>query len=288
MPPSIAISDLDGARTVRELIRDWRACVQAAPQVRVARALYQGRSIVDADTATRHLGANLYIVSAGLGLVSAEQEVDGYDCTVAPSSNLAKRLTSEGLQPAYWWEQLTARDPFPLSNLLRRASGYIAMPATYLRLVHDDLARLSKADAGGLRIFTSPAGANEVPKHLGNNVLPYDERLESISSHAGTQADFPQRAMRHFVEHLAAPALTLEEARAAVATALAPWNRRQQPLRIRLTDEEICSHLRAQWTRHAGSSTRLLRFLRDEALVSCEQKRFSRLWQRLQAELEKT
>lgn len=124
-----------------------------------------------------------------------------------------------------------------------------------------------------------------MPWHLADCVMPYDDRLESVRNYAGTQSDFAQRALRHFVEALGATSLPLEEARAMVAAALARRPRRPRSMGRRMSDDEIQRVLTAQWARHAGSSTRLLRYLRDEARISCEQKRFSRLWQALAAEL---
>ena len=152
-------------------------------------------------------------------------------------------------------------------------------------MVHEDLAHVSVVKARQLRIFTSTVGARFVPEHLTDCVMPYDDRLESVPSYAGTRSDFAQRALRHYVEALEAAQLPLEEARGKVSAALA---RRPRPLRSpgsRMSDDDIRRALTAQWARHAGSSTRLLRYLRDEARIACEQKRFSRIWQALSAEL---
>ncbi|MGF6923880.1 hypothetical protein OKW28_008077 [Paraburkholderia sp. 40] len=59
------------------------------------------------------------------------------------------------------------------------------------------------------------------------------------------------------------------------------------PVRERKTDSEILALLRKNWDRFDGTSARLLRFLRDEALVACEQSRFRNLWCHLQQDLAK-
>lgn len=266
------------------MAQQWQAAVQTQAQVYKSRSLYQGRSIVNAEAASKALGGQLFIVSAGLGIVSASQDVPAYDCTVSPGSPLSKLLATDGAAPSSWWTWLTQDKPSPLSQLLRNATAYVAMPASYIRLVRDDLSKLEVEHADRLRIFTSVAGSKEVPTHLAQNVMPYDERLESLSGFAGTRGDFPQRAMLHFVHALGGQHLPLEQARAKVLTALAPLSRREHPERVRMTDDQIQKVLLAQWDNHAGSSTRLLRYLRDEALVSCEQGRFTRLWQALAAE----
>jgi hypothetical protein len=186
---------------------------------------------------------------------------------------------------AQWWNVLTETSPAPLSRLIAKAPTLLALPSGYLRLVQDDLALVTPAKARSLRIFTSAVGARCVPDHLQGCVMPYDERLESVRGYAGTQSDFAQRALRHFVEVLQATPMPLEEARSAVAASLANRRRRQRSMGQRMTDDEILKVLAVQWTRHSGSSTKLLRYLRDEARISCEQKRFSRLWQGLSAKM---
>jgi hypothetical protein len=152
-------------------------------------------------------------------------------------------------------------------------------------MVHDDLAQVTPAKAKYLRIFTSTAGAEYVPSHLTDCVMPYDERLESVRGFAGTQSDFAQRALRHFVEVLQATSMPLKEAHKAVSASLVHRRRRPRPVGQRMTDEQIRQVLMAQWIKHSGGSTKLLRYLRDKARISCEQKRFSRLWQGLSAQM---
>lgn len=78
--------------------------------------------------------------------------------------------------------------------------------------------------------------------------------------------------------------MSLEGARDAVSASLERHRQRQRSVGQRMTDEEIRQVLMTQWARYSGRSTKLLRHLRDEAGISCEQRRFSRLWQELAAQ----
>lgn len=279
------MSQLPHVRGTARLAIAWERLITRARPARSVQTLYQGRSISEVMTIATLLDSPWYVVSAGLGLVRSDEPVPAYDCTVATDSELSDRLEHAGATTADWWNAITAAEPYPLSRLIAKGPTLLALPSTYLRMVHDDLAHLSTAKARHLRIFTSTAGARIVPGHLADCVMPYDDRLESVPGYAGTRADFAQRALRHFVEKLVAAELPIAEARAKVTFALA---RRPRPLRSlgkRMSDNEIRQILTAQWAQHAGSSTRLLRYLRDEARISCEQKRFSRIWQALAAEL---
>jgi hypothetical protein len=281
----VDVARLPESASLLLLVRAWRRAVGTASAEMAAESLYQGRSIVDTAAAAAALGAPWYVVSSGLGLIRSDQPVPAYECTVAVGTDLDRRLRALDSHAAQWWNLLTDNSPAPLSRLITKAPTLLALPGSYLRLVHDDLAQVTRAKARSLRIFTSSAGAQRVPDHLLNCVMPYDERLDSVRGYAGTQADFAQRALRHFVEVLQATPMPLEEARAAVTASLANRRRRQRSMGQRMTDHEILKVLTAQWARHSGSSTRLLRYLRDEARISCEQKRFSRLWQGLSAQM---
>jgi hypothetical protein len=240
---------------------------------------------MDAAASAAALGVPWYVVSAGLGLIRNDQLVPAYECTVAAGTDLDRRLRTLGSDAAKWWNALTNASPEPLSRLISTAPTLLALPSSYLRLVQDDLAQVTPARSRYLRVFTSTAGAQCLPRHLQGCVMPYDDRLDSVHGYAGTRSDFAQRALRHFVEVLQATEMPLKEAHEAVATSLANRRQRHRVRGQRMTDDEILKVLKAQWTRHSGSSTKLLRFLRDEARISCEQKRFSRLWQGLSEQL---
>lgn len=268
------------------LAESWQLLVGRASPRSSVQSLYQGRTIFDTKATAAHLGATWYVISAGLGLVRSDQEVPAYECTVASGSELSRRLKHAGATEVDWWKALTASQPYPLSRLIARRPTLLALPSTYLRMVHDDLAQLSTAEAKQLRIFTSVAGAKLVPKPLASCVMPYDDRLESVRGYAGTRSDFAQRALRHFAEALQAASLPLHDARAKVYASLIGEPRPQRISGKRVSDGELRQVLTAVWDQHDGSSTRLLRHLRDEARICCEQKRFSRIWRSLNAQLK--
>jgi len=160
------------------------------------------------------------------------------------------------------------------------------MPSAYMVMLEGDLARIQDKELERLCIFTSSSGARSVAPRLQRCVLPYDERLEGQKGYAGTRADFPQRAMRHFVEEINGHVMDAERAKDAVRETLGLLKKPQVPQRVRKTDPEILELLRAQWDNYDGSSSRLHRYLRDTALVACEQSRFGGLWRQLKAEIK--
>lgn len=282
--PAIRL-DIPGPIAVNSLAANWRELVRSTPPSHAARKLYQGRSIVDAAAASEAINGKLYIVSAGLGLVKDHMRVPSYDVTVSLGSALAEALKKAGHNSSDWWDALTQSDPNPVARLVCANETYLAMPASYIRMLRHELESIDPSMAGGLRIFTSLAGRKEVPRSLLKFIIPYDDRLEGVRGYNGTRSDFPQRALRHFVERVGGPNLCLTKAVKAVEDAMIQATIPSRPKRTKATDEEICELIRSVWIEKRGSSNLLLRYLRDEAHVACEQSRFRDLWRHLAMEL---
>ena len=286
----LALEGTDHVDSLSALADSWKRQVQTASprDLVMAAELYGGRSISEARRAAARLAAPLYIVSAGHGLLHAEDSIPSYDVTISPSPENALHRCLLRLQqsPAAWWQALIGtfgpqRSLAELVTAWPQAVVLLAVPSAYLGLLAGELAQLTDAAVTRLRIVTSAHGAAGLPAHLHAVALPYDERLEGLAAYAGTRTDFPQRALHHFVAVLGGHTLSLNDARARVQEAMDALQKPALPTRARKTDAEILDLLRQHWERLNGSATALLRYLRDEALVSCEQSRFRALRQQL-------
>jgi hypothetical protein len=274
---------------LEEAVRTWLSKATLSTPTCPAARLYVGRAFCVVRDVVKEVKGSLHVASAGFGLVSADQDLPNYALTIAVGAgSIRKHLESLQASPSQWWQSLNRElGQAGLGDLVRRADVsrvLLSLPSAYLAMVTEELAELRPEEVAKLRVFTSPAGITTLPSHLQRSVLPYDERLELIPKFAGTRADFPQRAMQHFVKILAGHRKTLDEGIAAVNTALAGLTAPKLPHRVRADDVQIAALLRAQWKSHKGSSSRLLRYLRDDALVACEQRRFRGIWQAVKDE----
>jgi hypothetical protein len=269
--------------SVDALCTRWLGQLEDGREVRPVEALYAGRSFQDARRAATILGAPMYVASAGLGMIAASEEAPAYDLTIADSgATILPILRQIGATRMDWWRSLNAAKGHPqriASEMahLNSATWYVAMPGTYLSMLSEELVQLPVDATQRLRIFTSSAWAHSAPPVLANQVLPYDERLEG-TRFPGTRGDFAQRALLHFLEDLAGHDLALDEAKDKVANAMSRSCKRELPRRTKKSDQEIIQILRVNWQEHDGAAGRLLRFLRDTALIQCEQTRFKSLW----------
>jgi len=267
----------------------WLANLRRNPETTRAENLYVGRSFLEGKTVARILGADLYIVSAGLGLVWQNEQVPNYNMSVTEGDgSLLPLLARLNATPSDWWRALhDAREAsLPIEQLMKRSGTrvvLVALPAGYLGLISDELGDLDKDALKRLRIFSSQRGVANLSPHLRNCAMPYDERLEGATGYAGTRNDFPQRALRHFVEKLGAHTQSATAAARLVSASMAKLKKPVLPERSKRSDEEISSLISDNWTGCGGSSTKLLRFLRDDLLVACEQSRFRDLWRTVSA-----
>lgn len=266
---------------LRDVSREWRARLSRAEPVATANELYCGRSFVEAKKAAQIVRGDLYIASAGLGLLRGDDNAPAYNLTVSKGSPdcILDKLIGDQKAADWWAEIATARAPF---EAIERTVGLIilALPSAYLKMIAPTLGQFRQTVLERIRIIGAGREASELPTNLSSQFLPYDERLDGPQSPIrGTKSDFASRAVRHFVEAVLekAPIASVETHAKIVHETLAPWERPQAKSGTRASDAELKSLIRDHWNRMEGKSTKILRVLRDELNVACEQKRFARL-----------
>ena len=199
---SLPISDLSS------LAANWGAQLDSRGGP-LSGARSYGEAFQEANRASAKSNGRLLIVSAGLGLVEATKLIPSYACTVQEGvvDSISAR-THSGFSRAEWWRALTQVSPYhvDLAAQLDRSDGLIlaALSESYIELFVGDLVGLADIDLGRLRLFTR-APVSRLPDKLRHSVMPYDDRLDGPDSPIkGTRSDFAPRAMRHFVEMVAA------------------------------------------------------------------------------------
>lgn len=263
----------------------WQAHLSSVGTYRQAIDTYLGRSVQEVKKAATVVGGQVFFVSAGLGLLSGNTFIPSYNLTVSSGEGSIQTLLQQTRSTsADWWMHLTRNENSlavgSLSHWLESTDidvALIALPSNYLSMLRLDLGAIPSKSAPQIRIFSSPSSKKLLPDHLQPCLMPYDDRLET-SGKPGTKGDFPQRAMHHFVNDLQGHLLTLADSHQAVQNLMAQLRPPISIQRPRLTDQEILCLLKANWEYNQGQSTRLLKFLRHEAGVACEQSRFRQLW----------
>jgi hypothetical protein len=272
--------------SLEQLAREWQSALSTCVSRQPARALYSGRSFREAEAAALAARGRLLVISAGMGLVDAGDLIPRYDLTLARGAegDIAARCCAR-FDPARWWEMVNRGSANSIARDVRDHDGdifVIGLSSTYARLVERDLLSLSDSERERLRLV-GPALDRNIAEGLRSLVLPYDSRLDGPgSSYSGTLSDFASRAARHFVVEVFSrlPRAGLTEHALAVTQALSAWEAPQRPSRMSMTDDRIVGVIVAALPKVGRNSARMLRHLRDECAIACEQKRFSTLYKR--------
>ncbi|MBO6947197.1 MAG: hypothetical protein JJ855_04375 [Rhodospirillales bacterium] len=275
--------------SVEDVAKEWVRRLSGANERSFAAQVYCGRTFVEASLASEVIGAPLYVISAGLGLVGPDDEIPAYDLTTAKSSK--DRIQIKIIDPivdADWWSHLGAAkgDEHPLASLLKAEKNKLAiigLSSSYLDLVRDDLCSLSMPQINRLRLVGIRPSV-DVPEKLASVVMPYDDRLDGPDTpNPGTRGDFAQRALHHFCQLISEKDKQRLDQRAhaqMVRTSLKGKRSPEQISRKAISDDDLIQLVPDLWDRAEGKSSKMLRILRDEEQIACEQGRFATLFKR--------
>ena len=264
--------------SLSKVVAQWGRLLGVSEERAPAREVYCGRSFTEALAATAQAGAELRVVSAGLGLVPADTGIPNYSATIRPGSEDSILAKLAGVTASSWWDALASKSRFSKTTGPEEFDRiWIALSRPYLDMVKHTLEGWISDGFEGLRIFSKPT---VLPAGLIPFALPYDDRLnDPKGSIPGTEGDFAQRALAHFSKLAARDRLaSVEEDFVIVQSSLFGLTAPQKPSRQSKTDPEIRSIIRVEARSIGWNSSKMLRHLRDELDIACEQKRFQKLF----------
>lgn len=273
----------------------WSLAVSGAPHSVEARGLYAGprwqASLRIADAADgRGREVDLFVASAGLGLIRADRRVPSYSATfscgsedsvVAAGSSARQRRDAT----RRWWAML-ARGESPLRGLSEEYNRVVVvLSPDYLDAVSDDLADAVELGRQRVVIFGSgrpPRGGLEpswvrVGRHLRETTEARTEPLINgldatlLQSTASLIVSRPlhewssAEKIQKYLDHRADPNVITLEARARA---------QRRPS----TDEEIRAFVRGRLVVADESSSDLLNVWRTVEKRQCEERRFKQIF----------
>lgn len=258
----------------------WIGRLKKEKDLQPAADLYKGRAFQMAREASEHVSGRFAVLSAGLGYVRSDTPIPAYDLTIRPvgPASVLRKIKGE-VSPDRWWAAIS-KGPFS-STLAKDAEGcsqvLMCLSRAYAAMIEKELVALARTDGLQLRLF-----GLSIRDHLSDAlkpyVMPYDERLDGLGR-PGTRVDFPQRALLDFVTYISPRSDgKLEADWKAVEARLAPVAIRRPRIQNRVSDDEIKRIVKRLMPKIGSTSNKVLRHLRDVEGISCEQGRFSRIY----------
>lgn len=281
-------------RSLTDRSRVWiaRLTETQAPTLAAAK-MYKGQHWaavrrLPASAEAAGLIPDLWVISAGYGLIHESAPIAAYSATFAASDNDSVCRREDGdtaIAARAWWRQLGAWvGPVPgaprtlsaLAEANSEAAILLVAGPSYVRALSDDLreARKRLVDANQLVIITSRDA--RIPETLLQNVVPSEAPLQAI--HGGALSSLHARTAQCVLSEarevpLRAEALVVrwtEIVEGGVSTSA--------QARARLTDDDLRVFIRAALAAdRSATATSALRGLRANE-QACEQKRFSKLF----------
>jgi len=287
VPRSLRLHTVPGVR-LSTRFRHWtERLTNAEVPSRPALDLYAGehwtmaRRLLD-DQSQTAAAIDLWVCSAGYGLIPATMPIVPYSATFAPGA-----LDSVPGPATNWWAALgdwegPAEGPRRLVDLAASdpsARYLFVLSAAYLRACHDDACQAAEKLNGSGRLSILSAGTKR-DLDLSDVLLPADARLRAVLG--GTLQALNIRAAEHLLK---AGLVDHDDMADSLRRLLAEQPPPRRFNRRRVSDAEIRSFIRDR-TRvdPTATHTKLLREVRA-ANYACEQARFASLFA---AEAKKT
>ncbi len=240
-----------------------------------------------------HFDASLWVLSAGYGLISGEQNIAAYSATFGPGRDSIHNLpwpahSRPSERCRVWWQMINhgRRGQRSLRDLVNtEAAGQrfflCILSKEYYPALEPDLLHLASA---GENVLIVSAGAykdlRSASPLLRDHIVPLSEKVRF--SHDGLNK--PNVAINASVAlwlltyHSNSFRLGWESVRDVFAQFHGSLPAYERPAPKKMTDEEILAFIRSCCQKGSTSATQLLRKLRHDVGKSCEQKRFGALY----------
>ena len=286
--PELLVRNLPQQSSVQKRCSDWtRRLAKSTEPATPARDLYCGDHwsvALDLEKPTATGKVQLWIISAGHGLVRADDEIQSYGAAFATGGEDSVASGKEGVSE--WWRVLTNGNLAPAKkgpqSLRALASGdrgssiLIAASPSYLAAVGEDIAAAAKCLSDPDRMIIVSAGGRADSGILAPYLLRVDARLQQTLG--GAMQSLNVRIARDLLRRRRKPGLSLASARRTYDRIQSDLAEYKYPERQPLTDREVLSFIEGELRKNPDATrSRLLRQLRDSG-KACEQHRFSKIF----------
>ena len=261
----------------------WKKAIEKQTPATTVRDCYAGDAWSQAIAAEKVSPTKnqLWVLSAGLGLLSANQTIPNYSATFV--NNDLDSVASDHLGKIDWWNMLVGwrRELTGIGCIADLAAAnsqsvfIIAVSSTYLAVIKNDLVSARGELSSPDNLLVISAGTRRLPA-LGASLLPIDAKFENFVG--GARATLNARMLRHIVEKYKSRRISATQVSEYLSIVATNLLKPRSFERLPLNDKQIATFIRKQSELIPRSSaSALLRILRDGG-SACEQKRFHRIY----------
>jgi len=226
---------------------------------------------------------NLYIASAGYGLIHEDKEIYSYDCTFSPGdSNSISKFNNQLVNPSsvVWWDKINtfSYDSFPSDSYF-----FIILPYDYLIASQNFIKQI--IEKNDKKVFIFIANKKSLPDFMKGHLIQFDSRFNSFQT--GVMTNILQRAVFWLSNEIITKNIPLTHANLQnhIDTKLSQYKTFTMPQRKHLPDNEIRKKIKQMiLDNNISSASKGLSYYRKQGFA-CEQKRFGKLFKEVKSEL---
>jgi len=273
--------------SIEHVSNEWSEKVKASTRhTLVARDQYVGRSFKEVKKIEQIQNFDWHIISAGLGLISSENEIPSYDLTISSGSSnsiVQKFNCNSGI--CDWWKKINEKfnhESFPIAKLINKNKDTLflfSLTKSYFNLISSEFSKIK--DKSKIRLFGF-RDSNNLDLSVKNYFLPYDSSIFDgpDSENNGIKNDYPRRVMRHYVEKILSQINrpNLEQESKLVEEYLSNKTPQKILKNKKYSDAFIIEKIK-DYKREAYPTHRiLLKHFRHDLNIACEESRFKTLF----------
>lgn len=241
----------------------------------------------------------VWIISAGYGLISADEKICSYNATFSPNdaNSVSKFYSGESLaeKNRTWWKNIHPSksegpvDLTPIEKLYFKNKSdafFIALPPNYLKVIEPELIKLMQSGLitkNNTFIFSSKQNLDSSLENLFYQVK--DDFCEQLG---GSRISLNIRLVSYILKKVSTKKSVVAQVKNFYNELLEGSKPAKRFDRMKMSDEKIIRFIRDESMLigyENASASRLLRILRDKGMA-CEQSRFRTLFTSTKSNLQ--
>ncbi|MCP4611713.1 MAG: hypothetical protein GY845_23635 [Planctomycetes bacterium] len=267
-----------------------------------ARRLYKGAHWKETLACTkvaneRGFAPELWILSAGWGLISSNDNISSYSATFASGKNSIHNLPwpreyTIRDRSRKWWQEINRKqknkEVHSLSELpflfeAEKLCFLMIMSKDYYLAIEPEVIKLISQ---GIEVIIVSAGLytdiNRASPLVRDHILPFNDKYTQIDpylkqANTSLNARLAKWLIKEHYKELRQGLSVLYKVISKIERELPAIKRRKVR---RLTDEEVIEFINENYIPNSSTATKLLKRLRHKEKKSCEQKRFGALFKK--------
>ena len=253
---------------------EWNGLLDKENNIITAELLYDGRGIKELFKS--NFDHELYIISAGLGLIHKKDPIPSYSLTVSKDTEVSiNNFIKEGFDSSAWWN-LVVQTKYSRPSIEEITYGsdvvLISLTSPYLIMLSEEIKKINST----VILFT---GNQSILSKLGMSHLssPYTDSFDGPNSlNKGAKVDFAQRIHSDFIRRYKKYS-SIEEVTSSIKRDMLNWKKPKILHNQKKSNDEILNKI-LENIKNFNSASSLRRHFRHNLNIACEEKRFLKLY----------